>query len=351
MNTKITTDKIIAGPCSAETEEQVMQTASAIAAISKKIYFRAGIWKPRTRPGSFEGIGSTGLKWLQNIKKEHGLKVGTEVAQAKHVEHALLMEMDYVWIGARTTVNPFQVQEIAEALSGSGIEVMIKNPIHPDIQLWLGAFERLQKKGIHNLSGIHRGYFDPDQKEFRNNPGWDFAIKFKSLMPDTALIFDPSHIAGKRHLVPSLCEQALHAGLDGFMIETHCEPEKAWSDADQQITPSQLQELLFNLSHLNHSNGLSADHELNLLRKRIDEEDAEIVKHLSRRMQIAEKIGELKKDHALPALQSKRWEELIQRLKSQALNAGLEEKFIEKIYHNIHEESVRKQVLKKQTHK
>jgi chorismate mutase len=348
MKTKNTIKKIIAGPCSAESEEQVLQTAAQIAEINKDIYFRAGIWKPRTRPGSFEGIGSVGLKWLQNVKKELGLKVGTEVAQSKHVEHALLMDMDYVWIGARTTVNPFQVQEIADALQGSKVEVLVKNPIHPDIQLWMGAFERLDKCGIKNVSGIHRGYFDPEQKTYRNNPGWDFAIKFKSLMPDTELIFDPSHIAGKRDLVSSLCQQAVHAGLDGLMIETHCNPEKAWSDADQQVTAIQLKQILEKINKLQSKSGIDSETELEHLRKRIDEVDEQIVRQLSRRMEIAEMIGGLKKDHSLPALQSKRWEELMYKLKTQAIRLGLEEKFIEKVYHNIHEESVRKQVLLKQ---
>lgn len=331
---------VIAGPCSAETEEQVMTTAKELAARNIKI-FRAGIWKPRTKPGGFEGVGVEGLAWLQRVKKETGMYVATEVATAKHVEECLKAGIDLLWIGARTTANPFAVQEIADALKGVDIPVLIKNPVNPDLELWIGAFERLYNAGVKRLGAIHRGFSTYDKKLYRNLPQWHIPIELRRRMPQLPILCDPSHIGGKRELIASLSQQAMDLNFDGLIVESHCLPDNAWSDASQQITPEVLDYIL-NLLVIR--DGKQSTENLNQLRKQIDECDDNIIQELAKRMRVAREIGTFKKENSITVLQSHRYSEILEKRASQAAQCGMSEEFLMKILEAIHEESVRQQI-------
>ena len=291
---------IIAGPCSAETEEQVMNTAVALSKNGVPV-FRAGIWKPRTKPGGFEGVGVDGLPWLQRVKAETGMFVGTEVATAKHIEEALNHGIDILWIGARTSANPFAMQEIADALQGVDIPVLVKNPVNPDIELWIGAMERLYNAGIRRLGAIHRGFSTYDKKIYRNLPQWNIPIELRRRYPNLPIICDPSHIGGKRELIAPLCQQAMDLGFDGLMIESHCNPDKAWSDAAQQLTPDILDYVIDTLVVRDMKTETES---LTTLRKQIDSTDNDLLELLAKRMRISREIGQYKKEHNIQVLQS-----------------------------------------------
>lgn len=318
---------IIAGPCSAETEEQVMTTARALAGQDIDL-FRAGIWKPRTRPGMFEGIGTEGLAWLKRVKEETGLRVTTEVASTQHVFDALKYGVDVLWIGARTTVNPFSVQEVADALKGTKIPVIIKNPVNPDLKLWMGAIERIYKAGIENISVIHRGFSYYGDTKYRNVPRWQIAIELKRQMPDIQIIVDNSHICGNRHMLQSVAQQALDLNYDGLMTEVHPDPDKAWSDAEQQITPDvfgkMINELILRVPTTNDPEYLeNIDH----LRNEIDEIDEELINILGNRMKIAQKIGSYKKRNNIAILQTDRWSEILDKALVKGNKKGLSNEF------------------------
>ena len=333
---------IIAGPCSAETPDQVLEIAHGIK--DQAIIYRAGIWKPRTRPGGFEGVGAIGLKWLQQIKAETGMLLATEVATAEHVELALAHDIDVLWIGARTTVNPFAVQEIADALKATDKIVFIKNPVNPDLSLWIGGFERLQNAGIEKLGFIHRGFSSYEKIKYRNKPEWQIPIDLQIRFPEIPLINDPSHITGNRELIQQVAQKALDLNFDGLMIETHCTPNLAWSDAAQQVTPNQLQEILSNLV-LRDSLNLedSYVHEMNMFRTRIDEIDTQILKLLKDRMQIADEIGLLKKAKNVAVLQPERWQEVLIKMRREGKENKLGEAFITSLFKAIHDESITRQ--------
>lgn len=334
---------IIAGPCSAETEEQVMNVAAALK--GKGIdYMRAGIWKPRTRPNSFEGIGEEGLKWLKRVKDELGMKVGTEVANPEHVELALKYGIDVLWIGARTTVNPFAVQEIADSLKGVDVPVLVKNPINPDTQLWIGAIERIHGAGIRSLGAIHRGVSTYEKRKYRNKPMWQMAIELKRLLPNIPIVNDPSHIAGKRDLILEVCQKAMDMGLDGLMIESHPNPDEAWSDAAQQVTPDVLTKILADLRIRNVStDNIEFNASLDDLREQIDTIDAELVEVLAQRMKVVGQIGEYKKENNVTTLQVARWDALLNDRVALGLKSGLKEDFVKEVYKLIHKESIKKQ--------
>lgn len=331
---------VIAGPCSAETEEQTMQTARQLAGKGIKI-FRAGIWKPRTKPGGFEGVGIAGLSWLKEVKKETGMYVATEVATAKHVYEALKAGIDILWIGARTTTNPFAVQEIADALKGADIPVLIKNPISPDLELWLGAFERIYNAGLKRLGAIHRGFSTYDKKIYRNLPHWHIPIELRRRIPHLPILCDPSHIGGNKELVASLSQQAMDMNFDGLIIESHCRPETAWSDAAQQITPDVLEYILQLLVIRKDTQSTES---LGELRTQIDECDNTLIEILSKRMRICREIGIFKKEHNMTVLQAGRYNEIINKRGAQAAACGMNEEFMKKIFEAIHEESVRQQI-------
>jgi chorismate mutase len=339
---------VIAGPCSAETEEQVLKIAHELKD-SDVSYYRAGIWKPRTRPGNFEGVGALGLKWLQKVKAETGLKTATEVANRAHVELALEHDIDLLWIGARSTVSPFIVQEIADALEGTDKIVLIKNPVNPDLALWLGAVERLASANIKKLGVIHRGFSTYEKSKYRNNPEWQLAIELQTKFPDLPLINDPSHITGKRDMVFDVCQTALDLNFDGLMIETHFDPDNAWSDAAQQITPSTLIQYTKDLKIRNEST-TEADYtnELQKLRAQIDVADNQLLETLGKRMKVAEAIGALKKEKNVAVLQSKRWNEILGKMVLEGEQHSLSEEFILKLFKAIHQESInhQKQILK-----
>ena len=339
---------VIAGPCSAETEEQVLKIAHELKD-SDVSYYRAGIWKPRTRPGNFEGVGALGLKWLQKVKAETGLKTATEVANRAHVELALEHDIDLLWIGARSTVSPFIVQEIADALEGTDKIVLIKNPVNPDLALWLGAVERLASANIKKLGVIHRGFSTYEKSKYRNNPEWQLAIELQTKFPDLPLINDPSHITGKRDMVFDVCQTALDLNFDGLMIETHFDPDNAWSDAAQQITPSTLIQYTKDLKIRNEST-TEADYtsELQKLRAQIDVADNQLLETLGKRMKVAEAIGTLKKEKNVAVLQSKRWNEILGKMVLEGEQHSLSEEFILKLFKAIHQESInhQKQILK-----
>jgi len=335
---------IIAGPCSVETEEQLTQTATRLFRTGKVDMIRGGIWKPRTRPNSFEGVGAKGLPWMKKVKELTGLPVTTEVAKAKHVELCLEFDIDVLWIGARTTVNPFAVQEIADALKGVDIPVMVKNPINPDLALWLGGIERLQKAGLTKLAAIHRGFSFAGEKFYRNRPQWQYAIDFKQAMPDIPMINDPSHICGRRDILGKVSQKAMDLNFDGLMIESHITPDEAWSDAKQQITPEVLDEMISHLILREYDpQNVKERTELEKLRKEIDLLDDELLNLLASRMMVAKKIGEYKKDNNITILQSDRWQEILDKFKSKAHNHGLSEGFITSIIKNIHNESINQQ--------
>jgi chorismate mutase len=335
---------IISGPCGAETEEQVMATARGIAALGKVSIFRAGIWKPRTRPNSFEGVGTIGLKWLRRVKEETGLLTTVEVANALHVEEALNNGVDILWIGARTTVNPFSVQEIADALKGVDIPVMVKNPLHADLQLWIGALERVNNAGIKKLIAVHRGFFSSDKKKYRNAPAWEIPIELRSICPGLPLICDPSHISGRTDLLQQVSQKALDLDMFGLMIESHINPSAALSDAKQQVTPVQLGELLDSLTlRETTSDNIEFTNQLQELRRMIDEIDDDIIRDLRRRMEVIERIGEYKRDNNVTILQIERWLEILQTRIALGESLGMSEDFIKKLCQLLHKESIRKQ--------
>lgn len=337
---KLSHPLVIAGPCSAETEEQVLEIARELKNSDVSI-FRAGIWKPRTRPGGFEGVGEIGLNWLQKAKEETGLLMAVEVANAQHVKLALEYDIDVLWIGARTTVNPFAVQEIADALQNTDKIVLLKNPVNPDLSLWLGGLERLYNAGIKKLGVIHRGFSTYEKTKYRNNPEWQIAIELQSKFPDLPLICDPSHITGRRDMIQEVSQQALDLNYDGLIIETHCNPDKAWSDAAQQITPSTLKQLFVDLKVRKESDDAD-DYNKKLagLRTQIDELDAKLINVLAKRMKIADAIGRLKKERNVAVLQSNRWNEVLGRMILDGEEKGLSEEFILKLFKAIHQESI-----------
>jgi chorismate mutase len=332
---------VIAGPCSAETEEQVMNTAKLLHDRGIKI-FRAGIWKPRTRPGAFEGIGSEGLKWLQRVQKEYGMYTATEVATAKHVSEAIKYGVDILWIGARTTVNPFAMQEIADALEGCDKPILIKNPVNPDLELWIGALERLYNAGIRKLGVIHRGFSSADKKIYRNLPQWHIPIEMRRRFPNLPIICDPSHIGGKRELIAPLSQQAMDLNYDGLIIESHCDPDCAWSDKDQQVTPDILDYIL-NMLVIREGETQTTE-SLSELRKQIDELDDQLVELLSKRMRVSREIGTFKKEHNMQVLQASRYSEILDGRIKQAEKFGIDGDCMQKILEAIHEESVRQQI-------
>ena len=331
---------VIAGPCSAETEEQVMDTARRLADRGVKI-FRAGIWKPRTKPGGFEGVGVEGLPWLQRVKSELGMYTAVEVATAKHVREALAYGVDILWIGARTTANPFAVQEVADALEGMDIPVLIKNPVNPDLDLWIGAIERIHNAGIRRIGAIHRGFSTYDKKIYRNLPQWHIPIELHRQIPNLPIVCDPSHIGGKRELVAPLCQQALDLNFDGLIVETHCNPEKAWSDAAQQVTPEVLEFILHSLVIRDTT---QSTENLDALRRQIDDMDNSLLELLARRMRVSVEIGLYKKEHNVPVLQEKRYDEIIKKRVEQAEKIGMDPKFMKAVLVAIHEESIRHQM-------
>jgi chorismate mutase len=331
---------VIAGPCSAETEEQVLKIAHQLKNTDTSV-LRAGIWKPRTRPGNFEGVGSLGLKWLQKAKEETGLMTTTEVANPIHVDLALKHDVDILWIGARTTVSPFMIQEIAEALKGTDKTVLVKNPVNPDLALWLGAVERFYKQGIENMGVIHRGFSTYDSSEYRNIPEWQIPIDLQNEFPDLPLILDPSHIAGRRDLIFELCQTALDLNYDGLMVETHYDPDKAWSDAKQQITPETLDKYTVDLKVKNKvSSNEDFNYQLKKLRTKIDKIDENLVDLLVKRMQVADDIGKVKKEHNVSILQPERWKQILERMISLSKGSGLQKDFILNVYKAIHQESI-----------
>ena len=334
---------VIAGPCSAESESQVLKVAHQLKNTDATI-FRAGIWKPRTRPGNFEGVGKIGLKWLKKVKEETGLLTATEVANPSHVELAIKNEVDIIWIGARSTVSPFIVQEIAEALKGTKKVVLVKNPVNPDLSLWLGAVERLYSSNIDNIGVIHRGFSNYEKTRYRNNPEWQIPIDLQNQFPDLPLLIDPSHIAGRRDIIFDLCQRALDLNFDGLMIETHHQPDDAWSDAQQQITPEKLKQITTNLKIRDEEgNAIEYQNKLANLRTQIDVVDHKLTETLGKRMKIADKIGVLKKDNNVAILQNKRWNEILEKMIQEGKENGLSKEFILKIYKAIHQESINHQ--------
>lgn len=332
---------LIAGPCSAESPEQIETIAKGLRG-SRVELFRAGVWKPRTRPGSFEGIGEDGLSWLESARDILKVPVTVEVAKAEHVEQALKAGVEVLWIGARTTVNPFSVQEICEALKGVDVPVMVKNPINPDLQLWLGAFERLNKVGVDKVAAIHRGFSDPYEKRYRNKPEWSLPIHLKRLIPNISVICDPSHICGTREIIASVSQRAINFGLDGLMIETHHDPDNAWSDAKQQITPDTLKIIYENLNFREtvneHPEAIS---ELDKFRQKVDLVDTQMLELLSDRFQVIKQIGDYKKEQNLAVFQPGRWQDVMESRIKNGVQKGLTEKFMKEFLFAIHEESVK----------
>ena len=333
---------IIAGPCSAETEEQVLSTARQLAATGIKV-FRAGIWKPRTKPGGFEGIGAEGLEWLKKVKAETGMKVATEVANHEHVRQALEAGIDLIWIGARTSANPFAMQEIANTLAeiGRDVPVLVKNPVNPDLELWIGAIQRIYNAGFHRLGAIHRGFSSYGKHLYRNLPQWHIPSELRRRAPELPIICDPSHIGGKRELVAPLAQQAYDMGFNGLIIESHCDPDCAWSDKDQQVTPEILNVILNML--VVRDEKITTEN-LAMLRQQIDEADNELLEILSKRMRICREIGQYKKEHGMTVLQSNRYDEIMQSRVKLAEEMGMSGDFMKVVLISIHEESVRQQL-------
>lgn len=331
---------VIAGPCSAETEEQVMETAMDLAKNGVRI-FRAGIWKPRTKPGGFEGVGSVGLTWLQEVKKETGMLVATEVANKQHVEEALNVGVDVLWIGARTSANPFAMQEIADSLVGADVPVLVKNPVNPDLELWIGAMQRIYNAGIRQIGAIHRGFSAYGKHLYRNMPQWHIPIELRRRMPELTLICDPSHIGGKRELVAPLSQQAMDMGFDGLIVESHCDPDSAWSDKSQQVTPEVLN---FILNMLVVRDTTQTTESLTLLRQQIDQIDNDLLEALSKRMRISREIGQYKKEHSMPVVQTGRYDDILNSRAAAAEELGMNGDFMKTVYQAIHEESVRQQI-------
>jgi chorismate mutase len=334
---------VIAGPCSAETEEQVLQIATELKNSDVTI-FRAGIWKPRTRPGGFEGVGAVGLKWLQKAKEATGLLMAIEVASAAHVKLALEHDIDVLWIGARTTVNPFAVQEIADALEGTDKIVLLKNPVNPDLSLWIGGLERLYNANIKKLGVIHRGFSTYEKNKYRNNPEWQIAIDMQNRFPDLPMICDPSHITGKRTMIQEVAQQALDLNYDGLMIETHHDPDQAWSDADQQITPTVLKQMFLDLKVRKVTDNASEyKQRMDTLRLQIDGYDEKLLEIIGNRMQIVDQIGLLKKEKNVAILQNQRWNEILLKMTAEGKEMGLSSDFIMQLFKAIHQESINHQ--------
>ena len=335
---------IISGPCSAETEEQVLQTAQRLAATRWVDVMRAGIWKPRTKPGGFVGVGAKGLPWLQQAKKLTGIPVTVEVATGKQVQDALTFDVDILWIGARTTVNPFSVQEVADALRGVDVPVLIKNPVNPDLELWTGAVERVARAGIKQIGLIHRGFSSYGNTEYRNAPMWQLAIEMKRRNPELMMINDPSHICGRRDILADVAQRAIDLDMDGFIIESHIDPDNAWSDAKQQVTPERLKEMLDGLTWRKEDISSEEYHvALEKLRQQINHLDDELMQILGQRMKIAEKIGEYKKNNNITILQTSRWNEILERAFTKGDKLGLSKEFITKYFDAVHMESINHQ--------
>ena len=330
---------VIAGPCSAETEEQVLKIAHELKDSDVSV-FRAGIWKPRTRPGGFEGVGEIGLKWLKKAKAETGLLMGTEVATAAHCKLALENDIDVLWVGARTTANPFAVQEIADTLAGTDKIVLIKNPVNPDMALWLGGVERLYAAGIKKLGVIHRGFSTYEKTKYRNIPEWQIAIELQNKFPDLPLIIDPSHITGNRNMILEVTQEALDLNYDGMIIETHTDPDNAWSDAAQQVTPDALKQIFKDLKVRKVSGDNDFDQKMTKLRANIDVLDANLLDLLGKRMKVADEIGQVKKDNNVAILQNNRWNEIQEKMIAEGAKKGLTEEFIVRLFKDIHQESI-----------
>lgn len=330
----------IAGPCSAETEEQLLETARQLAAEGFRI-FRAGLWKPRTKPGGFEGVGAEGLAWLRRVKAQTGMYTATEVATRDHVTAALAGGVDLLWIGARTTANPFAMQEIADALRGCDIPVLVKNPVSPDLELWIGAVERIHNAGIRRLGVIHRGFTSIDKSLYRNHPMWSIPIELHRRLPALPIFCDPSHIGGRRELIAPLSQQAMDLGFDGLIVEAHCAPDTAWSDREQQVTP---QALAYICRNLVIREGTTTTESLAELRAEIDKADDRLLELLAHRMRISRQIGQYKKEHAMPVLQAARYEELLARRATEAVRLGMDREFMRSVLQAIHEESIRQQL-------
>ena len=331
---------IIAGPCSAETEEQVLTTAKQLAGKGCHI-FRAGIWKPRTKPGGFEGHGEPALPWLANVKKETGMLTATEVATPEHVELALKYGIDILWVGARTTANPFAVQALADSLRGTEATVLVKNPVNPDLELWIGALERINGAGIQKLGAIHRGFSSYEKKLYRNEPMWQIPIELKRRIPQLPIACDPSHISGRRDLIAPLCQQAMDLGFDGLIVESHCDPDKAWSDASQQVSPDVLD---FIVSRLIFRDTNAHTDRLRDLRQEIDELDNDLIDLLAKRMKVCRSIGEYKKESGMTVVQTRRYSEILDKRGAQGSLLGIDTQCIKNIFEHIHEESVRQQM-------
>jgi len=335
---------IISGPCSAETEAQVLETAQRLADTNKIDMLRAGIWKPRTKPGLFEGIGTQALEWLQEAKKQTGLPTTVEVATAKHVQEALQYGVDVLWIGARTTVNPFSVQEVADALQGVDIPVLVKNPINPDLELWSGAIERLQKSGLENIGMIHRGFSSYGNTEYRNAPMWHLPIEMKRRYPGMLLVCDPSHICGNRTMLQQVAQKSIDLDFGGLMLESHIDPDNAWSDAKQQVTPERLNEifdsLIWRMENTSQQEFINA---LSHLREQINQVDDELLLLIGQRMKLADKIGEYKRDNKITILQTNRWNEILERAYSKGEKLGLSKEFIVRYFDAVHLESINHQ--------
>jgi len=331
---------VIAGPCSAETEEQVMTTARQLA--DKGCHnFRAGIWKPRTKPGGFEGNGEKALPWMKRVKEETGMLVSTEVATPEHVALALKYDIDILWIGARTTANPFAMQALADCLKGTNVPVFVKNPVNPDIELWIGAMERLNQAGVKRLAAIHRGFSNYDNKIYRNIPVWQIPIELRRRIPNLPIICDPSHIGGKRELIAPICQQAMDLGFDGLIVESHCSPDEAWSDAKQQVTPEVLDYILSLL--VIRSEKMTTEG-INVLRKQIDDLDNQLMDLLTKRMRVCREIGQYKKEHNMTVLQTSRYNEILEKRAAQGTLCGMAPSFVKTVFEQVHEESVRQQM-------
>lgn len=331
---------VIAGPCSAETEEQVMTTAKDLAGKGCHM-FRAGVWKPRTKPGGFEGHGEPALKWMKEVKDETGMLVGTEVATPEHVELAMKYGVDILWIGARTSANPFAMQQLADSMQGLEIPVLVKNPVNPDLELWIGALQRLNQAGVKKLGAIHRGFSSFDKSMYRNLPMWQIPIELRRRIPELPICCDPSHMGGRRELIAPLSQQALDLGFDGLMIESHCDPDKAWSDAKQQITPEVCDYIL---SLLVARDKTFTTEDIKALRQQIDTLDNDLTDLLAKRMRVCREIGQYKKEHGVTVLQTGRYNEILNKRGAQGALTGLGEEFVKKMFELIHEESVRQQL-------
>ena len=331
---------VMAGPCSAETEAQVMQTAQTLARKGCHI-FRAGLWKPRTKPGGFEGQGQKALPWLKRVKEETGMLIATEVATPQHVELCLKHSIDVLWIGTRTTANPFAMQALADSLHGVDIPVLVKNPVNPDLELWIGSMERINRAGIRRLGAIHRGFSSYGGKLYRNSPMWQIPLELRRRIPALPILCDPSHIGGRRELIAPLCQQAMDLGFDGLIVETHHTPDQAWSDAQQQVTPDRLDVIL---SHLVVRDKQQTVEAIDQLRRQIDDLDNQLIELLSNRMRICREIGQYKREHNITVFQASRYNEILEKRGAQATRCDMSAEFVATVFENVHQESVRQQM-------